>query len=92
MMPLNAFHESSKECVVGGFNIPSGTMLIVNTWALHNDPRFWGDPILFKPERFIGVEGEKLGFKLFPFSSGRRACLGESLAKRFMALTLGTLI
>ncbi|KAH7846866.1 hypothetical protein Vadar_019059 [Vaccinium darrowii] len=45
------------------------------------DDGSWGDPILFKPERFIGVEGEKLGFKLFPFSSGRRACLGEKFGQ-----------
>jgi len=91
-VPLIPIHESSRECVVGGFSVPKGTLLIVNTWALHNDPKLWGDPTLFKPERFNGVEGEKAGFKLVPFGSGRRACPGESLARRFIALALGTLI
>lgn len=54
---------------------------------MDNDPRLWGDPTLVKPEWFVGVEGEKVGFKLFPFASERRAC-----SKRFMALALGTLI
>ncbi|KAI8548616.1 hypothetical protein RHMOL_Rhmol07G0287100 [Rhododendron molle] len=91
-VPLIPIHESSRECVVGGFGVPNGTLLIVNTWALHNDPGVWGDPTLFKPERFGGVEGEKVGFKLIPFGSGRRACPGESLARRLIALALGTLI
>lgn len=91
-VPLIPLHESSRECVVGGFSVPKGTLLIVNTWALHNDPGVWGDPTLFKPERFGGVEGEKVGFKLIPFGSGRRACPGESLARRLIALALGTLI
>lgn len=90
--PLISLHESSRECAVGGFSVPSGTLLIVNTWALHNDPRLWGDPTLFKPDRFGGVEGEKVRFKLIPFGSGRRACPGESLARRLIALALGTLI
>ncbi|KAH7847181.1 hypothetical protein Vadar_022938 [Vaccinium darrowii] len=89
---LEATPAGRKRRDQGGFSIPSGTLLVVNTWALHNDPRLWGDPTLFKPERFVAVEGEKVGFKLFPFGSGRRACPGESLAKRFMALALGILI
>ncbi|KAH7846315.1 hypothetical protein Vadar_012431 [Vaccinium darrowii] len=91
-IPLIPIHESSRECVVGGFNVPCGTTLIVNTWALHNDPSLWADPTIFKPERFDSVEGERVGFKFVPFGSGRRACPGESLAIRLMALALGTLI
>ncbi|KAH7846827.1 hypothetical protein Vadar_018637 [Vaccinium darrowii] len=89
---LNTLHESSRDCFVQGFSVPSGTMLIVNTWALHNDPQLWHDPTQFKPERFNGVDGEKVGFKFVPFGSGRRVCPGESLARRFIALALGTLI
>ncbi|KAL8261109.1 hypothetical protein R6Q59_025158 [Mikania micrantha] len=33
--PLLVPHESSKDCVVGGYGIPSGTMLLVNQWAIH---------------------------------------------------------
>jgi len=89
---LNTLHESSRDCFVQGFSVPSGTMLIVNTWALHNDPQLWHDPTQFKPERFDGVDGEKVGFKFVPFGSGRRVCPGESLARRFIALALGSLI
>ncbi|XP_058222410.1 cytochrome P450 81Q32-like isoform X2 [Rhododendron vialii] len=91
-VPLSVLHKVSEDCVVGGFTVPSGTILLVNNWALHNDPTLWADPTLFKPERFNGPEGEKVGYKFVPFGSGRRACPGVSLAMRVMALALGTLI
>ncbi|WRX30117.1 Cytochrome P450 - like 10 [Theobroma cacao] len=92
--PIIPPHESSKECTVGGYNIPQGTMLLVNAFALYNDTKLWEDPDMFKPERFQGSgwEGERGGYKFIPFGLGRRQCPGEGLAMRLMALTLGTLI
>ncbi|KAL0439007.1 UNVERIFIED_CONTAM: cytochrome [Sesamum latifolium] len=85
-------HESSRQCTVGGYHIPTGTMLLVNVWAIHNDPRNWEDAKEFKPERFEGLEGHRDGFKLIPFGSGRRGCPGEALAIRMVAFGLGSLI
>lgn len=90
--PLLVPHESSEECVVGGFQIPRGTMLLVNIWAIQNDPKIWDDAAKFKPERFDGSEGVRDGFKLMPFGSGRRSCPGEGLAMRMAGLTLGSLL
>lgn len=85
-------HESTKDCTVGGYHIPSGTMLMMNLWAVQNDPKNWEDPKKFKPERFLGLEGSADGYKLLPFGAGRRRCPGENLAMRMMGLTMGTLI
>ncbi|KAL9997314.1 putative cytochrome P450 [Helianthus debilis subsp. tardiflorus] len=90
--PLLTPHEASSDCVVGGYNIPSGTMLIVNLWAIHHDPKVWDDPETFKPERFEGLEGTRDGFKLLPFGSGRRSCPGEALAVRMLGIALGSII
>ncbi|OVA01009.1 Cytochrome P450 [Macleaya cordata] len=91
--PLLSPHESSEECTIGGFRIPRGTMLLVNVWAIQNDPELWDEPSKFKPERFEGVEGgSREGFKLMPFGSGRRGCPGEGLAMRVVGLALGSLI
>ncbi|KAJ9560134.1 hypothetical protein OSB04_005294 [Centaurea solstitialis] len=75
--PILIPHESSDNCVVGGYNIPRGTMLLVNQWAIHHDPKLWNKPKRFNPERFEGLEGTRDGFKLMPFGSGRRSCPGE---------------
>ncbi|KAJ9560026.1 hypothetical protein OSB04_005186 [Centaurea solstitialis] len=85
-------HESAKDCKVGGYHIPSGTMLLVNVWGIQNDPTIWGDPETFRPERFEGLEGYRDGFKYMPFGFGRRSCPGEGMANRTVAIGLGSLI
>ncbi|KAJ4833362.1 hypothetical protein Tsubulata_002614 [Turnera subulata] len=90
--PLTTPHQSSQECVVGGFRIPARTTLVFNLWAIQNDPKLWDDPTVFKPERFEGVEGSRDGFRFMPFGYGRRGCPGEGLALRVAELALGTLI
>lgn len=92
MYPVARFlipHESSEECTVGGFRVPGGTMLLVDVKAIQNDPKIWGDPEIFRPERF--QEGN-VGLGFMPFGSGRRKCPGEGLATRVVVLALGALI
>lgn len=85
-------HESSEECHVGGYRVPSGTMLLINVYSIHRDPRHWREPKKFEPERFEGMEGARDGRKTMPFGSGRRVCPGETLALRMLGVTLGSLI
>ncbi|CAN1776211.1 Cytochrome P450 81Q32 [Linum perenne] len=84
-------HESSEECVVGGYKVPSGTILLVNSWAIHNDAKIWDDPDEFKPERFEegGGRGDD---EVMAFGYGRRSCPGEGLGMRMVSLTLAALI
>ncbi|PAN44907.1 hypothetical protein PAHAL_9G079200 [Panicum hallii] len=88
--PLLLPHESSADCTVGGYDVPRGTMLLVNVYAIHRDPAAWEDPGEFRPERFEGGGAE--GRLLMPFGMGRRKCPGEALALRTVGLVLGTLI
>ncbi|KAJ0795317.1 putative cytochrome P450 [Helianthus annuus] len=91
-VPLLLPHESSQDCIIEGYNIPRGTMLLVNQWAIHHDPKLWTEPERFNPERFEGLEGTRDGFKMMPFGSGRRSCPGEGLVVRMLGSTLGVLI
>ncbi|XP_038902132.1 cytochrome P450 81Q32-like [Benincasa hispida] len=90
--PMLLAHYSSADCIVAGYNIPPGTMLLVNAWAIHRDPKLWDDPTSFRPERFLGVGNELQANKLIPFGVGRRACPGEIMGLRVVGLTLGLLI
>lgn len=90
--PLLIPHFSSEICTVGGYEIPQGTMLMVNVWAMHRDPKIWEDPDNFRPERFESGLGERGGFKFVPFGMGRRACPGASMGVQIVSLALGALI
>ena len=98
--PLLFPHESSQDCTVGGFNVPSGTMILVNAWKIQRDPELWEEPEKFKPERFLRTntdqkstdEAIKEGVKMMPFGMGRRRCPGEGLAKKVVPLVIGTLV
>jgi cytochrome P450 len=61
----------------------SGTYIFFNIWKFHHDPDFFPDPWLFKPERFLSIDGRSIvpNEHLVPFGLGKRKCMGESLAK-----------
>ena len=89
--PLLAPHESSADCTVAGYDVPAGTMLLVNVHAMHRDALVWGEePTRFMPERFEGGKGE--GKWMLPFGMGRRGCPGEAMGMKVVELTLGTLV
>ncbi|KAK3038180.1 hypothetical protein RJ639_029634, partial [Escallonia herrerae] len=94
--PLSLPHESMEECVVGGYNIPKGTRLLVNLWKIHHDPKKWPNPSEFRPERFLtthkDIDLRGQSFELIPFGSGRRVCPGISLGLRILQLTLASLL
>ncbi|KAL2896089.1 Isoflavone 2'-hydroxylase [Bienertia sinuspersici] len=90
--PLGLPRESRGDCQVGGYHVPKGSMLIYNIWAIQNDPNIWPEPRKFKPERFEGVEGTRLGYKYMPFGTGKRICPGEHLASKVVWLAVAILI
>lgn len=82
-------HMTSDDCMLAGYDVPRGTMLLVNVWAMHRDPSVWEDPEMFKPERF---ENEKEKQKVLSFGIGRRACPGVALTHRLVTLALGSMV
>ncbi|KAH7848547.1 hypothetical protein Vadar_004244 [Vaccinium darrowii] len=91
-VPLLLPRYSSEDCTVGGFDVPRGTTLLVNVWAMHRDPKVWEEPNNFKPERFEVIEKGREGFKFLPFGVGRRSCPGNNMAMRAISLAIGSLV
>ncbi|XP_050206448.1 cytochrome P450 81Q32-like [Mercurialis annua] len=92
--PLLVPHYSSSDCIIGGYNIPKKTIVLINAWAIHRDPTIWDDPSSFRPERFEAdhKRGDHDTYSFIPFGTGRRACPGVGLAQRIVGLTIGSLI
>ena len=75
--------------VLGGYEIPAGTNVLLPLYLLHRHPRFWKDPDLFWPERFAPEhEAERPRFAYMPFAAGPRHCIGETLALYEMLMHL----
>ncbi|MCD7464291.1 hypothetical protein HAX54_052457 [Datura stramonium] len=62
--PLMPPHMASASVKIGGYNIPKGSIVHENVWALGRDPKVWKDPLQFRPERFIEEDVDMKGTNL----------------------------
>ncbi|XP_033110727.1 cytochrome P450 2U1-like [Anneissia japonica] len=82
IVPLGVPHAASLDTKFHGYDVKKGTIIIANIFAVLRDPDLWEDPNVFDPNRFLDANNQVVRREeLIPFSIGRRACLGEQLAK-----------
>jgi cytochrome P450 len=83
IVPAGLPHKATVDVELGGHKIMKDTtILAIFNVGLH-DKKTWGDPEVFRPERFLdekGRFGARPNALYTPFSSGRRTCPGEKLA------------
>lgn len=97
IVSLGLFHNAMSDVKFQGYDIPKDTYIVPNLYYAHHNPSVWGDPEEFRPERFLSVDkttGETIAIKheaLMPFSTGKRQCIGETLAKDEFFLFLTSL-
>jgi len=69
-----------SDAELDGYSIPAGTMLYTSLYHVHRDPRWWDDPLQFRPERFEkGKPGHRCSY--VPFGAGPRYCIGANMAE-----------
>ena len=92
--PLMLPHKANANVKIGGYNIPKGSTIHVNVWAIARDPAMWKNPLEFRPERFLEEDVDMKGhdFRLLPFGAGRRVCPGAQLATNLVTSMLGHLL
>ncbi|BAT85077.1 hypothetical protein LR48_Vigan10g025800 [Vigna angularis] len=92
--PLMLPHRANANVKVGGYDIPKGSNVHVNVWAVARDPAVWKDPLEFRPERFLEEDVDMKGhdFRLLPFGAGRRVCPGAQLGINLVTSMLGHLL
>uniref|UniRef100_A0A8C6YQX0 Cytochrome P450 2W1-like n=1 Tax=Nothoprocta perdicaria TaxID=30464 RepID=A0A8C6YQX0_NOTPE len=72
---------TSTDTYFKGYFIPKGTTVIPLLTSVLLDKTQWETPEEFNPNHFLDVDGNFVKKKAFlPFSTGRRNCVGESLA------------
>jgi cytochrome P450 len=73
----------------GGFDVPAGGTVVVSPWLLHRDPRWFPDPLAFRPGRWPA--GPEPRHAYVPFGAGPRMCIGEPFAWMEATLLLATI-
>ncbi|KAJ5857905.1 hypothetical protein N7455_008799 [Penicillium solitum] len=73
--------------VLNGYHFPEKTQVGISAWALHYNPELIDSPREFRPQRWIGDDGNKpLSSALnFAFGGGSRVCLGKNISLLEMA-------
>jgi cytochrome P450 len=73
--------RSIEADLLGDFQLPARTQVLLPLFLVHRDPRFWHDPEAFRPERFVSQpEAEHTAAAYMPFAAGPRHCIGEYMA------------
>jgi cytochrome P450 len=63
--------------VLGGYDVPIGSTVIMSPYLLHRDSAVWTSPESFTPERFLTTPDRT---SYFPFGAGPRLCIGRDLS------------
>lgn len=80
-----------RECTVGDYVIPAGSLAIASQWVTHRSPRWWDRPEMFDPDRWLPeAAANRPKYAYFPFGAGRRQCIGEGFAWMQGTLVLAT--
>lgn len=91
--PISAPRSVDSDIVYKGYNIPNTAMVLPILDSILSDPELFPEPEKFDPSRFIDDQGNLCGTdKVMAFQMGRRACLGESLARMEVFLFLTSMV
>ncbi|KAI8951132.1 cytochrome P450 [Xylaria longipes] len=94
-------HAVTQDDSYMGYHIPKGATVILNAWAIHNDPKRHPNPRQFDPERYIDDNQTSVDSASnpdvtkrdhFAFGAGRRRCQGMHIADRSVFLAISRLL
>lgn len=74
VLPMTV-RSPTEDCFVDGYFVEKDTIGIVNIYAIHMDLEFWGDPYVFRPERFLDANNAiipHMAARVIPFGAGKR--------------------
>nr|XP_043895246.1 cytochrome P450 2J4-like [Solea senegalensis] len=93
ILPLNVARMANKETTLDKYTIPKGTMIVPALNSVLHDESMWETPHTFNPQHFLDQDGKFRKRDAFlPFSTGKRVCLGEQLARMELFLFFTSLL
>ncbi|XP_030290308.1 cytochrome P450 2J2-like isoform X1 [Sparus aurata] len=93
IVPLNVARMAGKDITLDKYTIPKGNMILATLNSVLNDESMWETPHTFNPQHFLDQDGKFRKREAFlPFSTGKRVCLGEQLARMELFLFFTSLL
>lgn len=84
--------ENVEDDILLGYPIKKGTLIGISFYELHRNPKYWKDPEVFNPERFLGEQKKESMTYFYPFGAGPRMCIGFGFAIYEMGLALSYIV
>ncbi|MEV6325717.1 cytochrome P450 [Nocardia sp. NPDC051787] len=80
LRPVSPFtgRRALRDTVINGVHIPKGAIVIVPILLIHESPRHYADPMVFRPERFLDERPKSHTW--LTFGAGPHRCLGANFA------------
>ncbi|WP_374221284.1 cytochrome P450 [Variovorax sp. E3] len=90
--PVLFSRRATRPVTLGGWQFPARTMFMVPVQLMQRDPRWFADPLVFRPERFAPGAPEVPRGAYMPLGAGPRVCLGQHLAMTEMTVVAAMLL
>jgi cytochrome P450 len=82
---------SLRDHLLAEFECKTGTEVVIAPWVMHRDQRFFAEPELFRPERWLAKSELPRGVYM-PFGAGPRVCIGNHFALTEALLVLAVFL
>uniref|UniRef100_A0A8C0JIM7 Cytochrome P450 n=1 Tax=Chelonoidis abingdonii TaxID=106734 RepID=A0A8C0JIM7_CHEAB len=93
LIPMDVPHIVTRDTQFRGYTIPQGTEIYPILSTVLRDPSKFKTPESFNPRNFLEEMGQfRKNDAFVPFSSGKRICLGEALARMELFLFFTTIL
>lgn len=78
-----------RDVTLGGFRIPAGTNIVVDTHALNIRNEFWGsDRDIYRPSRYLERRPVEIRYQYWRYGFGPRQCLGKYISDLIIRVTV----
>lgn len=90
--PVLLTRRCTRPIALGPWQFPARTLFMAPLLLMQRDPRWFPEPLAFRPERFAADSPDAPRGAFIPFGDGPRVCLGQHLALSEMTVIAAMLL